>query len=271
MIYSHTTTRMHPTELRKSLMTIIKKEFDIPPHPGHSDEGYEYVFRFYTDSKKSYTLLTIHSQTPKDNEYKVLLQRVKDILNANDALSQFITDIVLVKITNTSSILESPNPEEMNDTEIYNYFQCHLIRENVRSAFLMHDSLSFCEPFVAKHFPELILKRWNHVGISSCVVSKVPLDKKDLKSPTKLGKLLGYPGADEFKTMDPNNGFMYSIQYTLYDSDTHYDLFANLCATEKDVEHVLLLEKIKDVLQTSPILTRYIEDVFVHKSKRETL
>ncbi len=174
----------------------------------------------------------------------------------------------------------------MDEEEIYHYFHCLLIREGVRSLYLMDGGVIKCETFVKTYFPELILKRWEHAICSKFAVSKEPIDEKDLKDVVKLGKLLGYPGADEFAEISrrkrnglPLDGYWFTLMYSLrkseYNKSKHgktkrrYELFGDSCLTEKDDEHRILCDNMLKAVRNSDVLSPYIKNVYVVKERRD--
>lgn len=154
----------------------------------------------------------------------------------------------------------------MNAREINIFFNCLLIRNRVRSAYLSEHVKSESVAFMKHHFPDLIIRPWTHQQTPMYLISHKPIEDSALTNNHTLGTLLGYPGADEFQTLDHTKAYIYCFEYTLQNSKQSQRLFGNKCATEKDGEHSLLLEKIKAALQKSPTLQQYIQQVCVRKA-----
>ena len=161
----------------------------------------------------------------------------------------------------------------MNAREINIFFNCLLIRNRVRQAYLSEHVKPESVTFMKHHFPDLIIRPWTHQQTPMYLVSYQPIEDSALTNNHTIGTLLGYPGADEFQGLDHAKAYIYCFEYTLQNSKQPQSqrLFGNKCATEKDGEHSLLLEKIKAALQKSPTLQQSIKDVFIHKSSNHRL
>jgi hypothetical protein len=159
----------------------------------------------------------------------------------------------------------------MNATEINIFFNCLLIRNGLRTAYLSEHNTKKSIEFMRLHFPELIVRQSTHAGCHMWLVSKMQIDDHELNDSAALGRLLGYPGAEEFKTLDPKNAYVYCFEYTTNTNSNTRRLFGNKCATEKDAEHTAILRKIRDSLEKSDVLRPYGIQVWIQKNKYETL
>jgi hypothetical protein len=159
------------------------------------------------------------------------------------------------------------------------YMNCLLVRAGLRNAMLIqpadYKEVISTEPITTaklkalkKTFPELIQ---SDIG-GETIISKKPYTETDIKRPSDMGKILGFPCATDYKyTLDhpdePKTSIDIQVNLKPGGNDDSVQIVAYVCRDDKSYNDArYFAEKAEKILKADPVIGKIVKDVTATKN-----